>query len=137
MATLLPDLSEAQLTALPSQAETKVYRALRDRLPDRYVVLFQVSWILRREDEQAKDGEADFLVKQEVRRLEIELRREAALLAIELAKKLLEAKINDADQRRLIDDFVRQMENRPAPPRPRPPTGAPPTAVDQGWTVEG
>lgn len=62
MATLLPDLSEAQLTALPSQAETKVYRALRDRLPDRYVVLFQVSWILRREDERAKDGEADFLV---------------------------------------------------------------------------
>jgi hypothetical protein len=62
MATLLPDLSEAQLAALPSQAEAKVYRALRDRLPDRYLVLFEVSWILRREDEQAKDGEADFLV---------------------------------------------------------------------------
>ena len=62
MATLLPDLSESQLAALPSQAEAKVYRALRDRLPDRYVVLFEVSWILRREDEQAKDGEADFLV---------------------------------------------------------------------------
>ena len=62
MATLLPDLSESQLAALPSQAEAKVYRALRDRLPDGYAVLFEVSWILRREDEQAKDGEADFLV---------------------------------------------------------------------------
>ena len=62
MATLLPDLSESQLAALPSQAEAKVYQALRDRLPDRYVVFFEVSWILRREDEHAKDGEADFLV---------------------------------------------------------------------------
>ena len=62
MATLLPDLSESQLAQLPSQAEAKVYRALRDRLPNRYVVLFEVSWILRRDDEQAKDGEADFLV---------------------------------------------------------------------------
>ena len=35
---------------------------MRGRLPDRYVVLFEVGWILRRADEQAKDGEADFLV---------------------------------------------------------------------------
>lgn len=62
MATLLPELSDSQLAALPSQAEAKVYRALRDRLPHRYAVLFEVGWILRRADEQAKDGEADFLV---------------------------------------------------------------------------
>jgi hypothetical protein len=62
MATVLPDLSDAQLAAVPSKAEAKVYRALRDRLPDRYVVLFEVGWILRREDEQAKDGETDFIV---------------------------------------------------------------------------
>jgi hypothetical protein len=62
MATLIPDLSEAQLFDLPSQAEAKVYRALRDKLPKEYVVFFQVGWILRREEEQAKDGETDFLV---------------------------------------------------------------------------
>lgn len=62
MATLLPDLSETQLDDLPSRAEAKVYRALRAGLPDDYVVLFQVGWILKREDEQAKDGETDFLV---------------------------------------------------------------------------
>src|SRR5262245_29311200 len=62
MATLLPELSDLQLSALASQAEAKVYRALRDWVPDRYVVVFEVGWILRREDEQAKDGEADFLV---------------------------------------------------------------------------
>lgn len=62
MATLLPQLSDSQLAALPSQAEAKVYRALRDRLPDRYVVLFEVGWILRREDQEAKDGETDFLI---------------------------------------------------------------------------
>lgn len=62
MATMIPELSEAQLADLPSQAEAKVYRAFRDRLPADFVVFFQVGWILRREEEQAKDGETDFLV---------------------------------------------------------------------------
>jgi hypothetical protein len=59
---MFPELSESQLNDLPSQAEAKVYRALRDKLPQEYVVFFQVGWILRREEEQAKDGETDFLV---------------------------------------------------------------------------
>jgi hypothetical protein len=59
---IVPELSDAQLDELPSQAEAKVYRALRDGLPPDFVVLFQVGWILRREEEQAKDGETDFLV---------------------------------------------------------------------------
>lgn len=54
MTTMIPDLSEAQLNGLPSQ--------VRDKLPKEYVVFFQVGWILRREEEQAKDGETDFLV---------------------------------------------------------------------------
>lgn len=62
MTTIVPDLSEAQLNDLPSQAEAKVYRALRDTLPKDYVVFFQVGWILRREEERANDGETDFLV---------------------------------------------------------------------------
>ena len=62
MATIIPELSEAQLNGLKSRGEAKVYRALRDRLPQDYVVLFQVGWILRREEEQARDGETDFLV---------------------------------------------------------------------------
>ena len=62
MTTIVPELSDAQLDELPSQAEAKVYRALRDGLPQDFVVFFQVGWILRREEEQAKDGETDFLV---------------------------------------------------------------------------
>lgn len=62
MATMIPDLSEVQLADLPSHAEAKVYRAFRDGLPADFVVLFQVGWILRREENQAKDGETDFLV---------------------------------------------------------------------------
>lgn len=62
MATMIPELSEAQLADLPSQAEAKVYRAFRDGLTADFVVFFQVGWILRREEEQAKDGETDFLV---------------------------------------------------------------------------
>ena len=62
MATTVPELSETQLDALQSQGEAAVYRSLRDRLPDEYTVLFQVGWILRREAEQARDGETDFLI---------------------------------------------------------------------------
>jgi hypothetical protein len=62
MATMLPDLSDAQLADVSSQAEVRVYRALRDCLPNDFVVFFQVGWILKREDEQARDGETDFLV---------------------------------------------------------------------------
>jgi len=62
MTTIIPDLSESQLNDLQSQAEAKVYRSLRDKLPEDYVVFFQVGWILRREEEQARDGETDFLV---------------------------------------------------------------------------
>jgi len=62
MTTIIPELTDAQLAGLPSQAEAKVYRALRDSLPRDFVVFFQVGWILRREEEQAKDGETDFVV---------------------------------------------------------------------------
>lgn len=62
MATMFPDLSDAQLAEVTSRAEQKAYRALRDGLNGDYVVFFQVGWILRREDKQAKDGETDFLV---------------------------------------------------------------------------
>ena len=62
MATAVPELSEAQLDALASQGEAKVYRSLRDGLSDDYTVLFQVGWILQREGDRARDGETDFLV---------------------------------------------------------------------------
>ena len=62
MATAIPDLTEAQLNTLISQGEARVYRSLRDNLPNDYVVLFQVGWIVRREGEQARDGEIDFLI---------------------------------------------------------------------------
>ncbi|WP_230964704.1 hypothetical protein [Pseudomonas aeruginosa] len=62
MTTIIPELTDAQLAELPSQAEAKVYRALREGLPQDFVVFFQVGWILRREEEQAKDGETDFVI---------------------------------------------------------------------------
>ena len=62
MTSIIPELADLQLAELPSQAEAKVYRALRDGLPHDFVVFFQVGWILRREEEQAKDGETDFVV---------------------------------------------------------------------------
>lgn len=62
MTTIIPELTNAQLAELPSQAEAKVYKALRDGLPSDFIVFFQVGWILRREEENAKDGETDFVI---------------------------------------------------------------------------
>lgn len=67
--------------------------------------------IIRAAEEAAErlHKEAEFLLGQEQRQLEIELRREAAGLAVELARKILLGKMTDLDQRRLLDQFVREM----------------------------
>lgn len=62
MAKMIPELSEAQLHELPSKAEAKVYRSFRDNLDSSYTVLFQVGWILKREQDRARDGECDFII---------------------------------------------------------------------------
>jgi F-type H+-transporting ATPase subunit b len=53
--------------------------------------------------------DAEFAISQEGRRLEIELRREAAELAIDAARKLLSGKMTEADQKKLAETFVREM----------------------------
>ena len=62
MATIWPELSELELSKLPSDAEARLYRAFRDHLPPEFVVLFQVCWVLRKEDGGGQEGEADFIV---------------------------------------------------------------------------
>ena len=62
MATMIPELSEPQLSRLKSRAEAKVYRSFRDNLPASYVVVFEPKWILKPKAERAGDGENDFLV---------------------------------------------------------------------------
>lgn len=59
---MIPALEADQLAEIPSRAEAKLYESLRNKLPNDYLVLFQVAWILRQEEAQAKDGEADFLI---------------------------------------------------------------------------
>src|SRR5262249_1945033 len=53
--------------------------------------------------------DAEFAIAQEGRRLELELRREAAELAIGTARKLLTDKMTEADQKKLAENFVREM----------------------------
>ena len=62
MARMSPGLSDSQLDCLDSRAEAKLYRALRDQVDDRYLVLHSVSWIRGGEEDEPKDGEADFVV---------------------------------------------------------------------------
>ncbi|NFG41030.1 hypothetical protein FC789_07535 [Clostridium botulinum] len=62
MAKMIPDLSEKQLKEIKSHAEVKVYKALKNKLSEEFVVLFQVCWIVKKQNDKARDGEADFVI---------------------------------------------------------------------------
>ncbi|MBT4796022.1 MAG: ATP-binding domain-containing protein [Candidatus Marinimicrobia bacterium] len=62
MATMIPNLNAEQLSKIDSYAEAKVYQSLKENLSSDYIIFFQVSWILKREEQQARDGETDFVI---------------------------------------------------------------------------
>jgi F-type H+-transporting ATPase subunit b len=57
--------------------------------------------------------DAAIAVEQEGRSAREKLRAEVAELAVRLAGDVLERQVGDADQRRLVDDFVGSIEARP------------------------
>lgn len=61
MAMMRPELTEVQLSQFQSRAEAILYRACRDQLDDRCLVLHSVNWI-RTTGDKPQDGEADFVV---------------------------------------------------------------------------
>ena len=62
MARMIPELTDAQiLAAHDSEAEVRVYRSLRDQLPDEVTVLYSVPWIETSKSGNT-DGETDFFV---------------------------------------------------------------------------
>ncbi|MEK3901007.1 NERD domain-containing protein [Paenibacillus sp. FSL R7-0179] len=59
---MIPDLTEAQLSMVDSKGEVELYQAFKEGLPNSYYVFSQVAWILKRENDEAKDGETDFVI---------------------------------------------------------------------------
>ena len=64
-----------------------------------------------------KDAEAQ--VQQTIEGAKRDLERKTALLAVELAEKLVTSRINELDQRNLVERFVTQVESAAS----QPPTG--------------
>ena len=60
MARMRPELSGADLQALSSSAEARVYQALRDQLPDDVLVVHSLAWTYRAKTGRLVEGEADF-----------------------------------------------------------------------------
>ncbi|HVP28960.1 MAG TPA: ATP synthase F0 subunit B [Myxococcota bacterium] len=58
-------------------------------------------------------NDAAAAVEQEVRGARESLRAEAAQLAVDLATELLHQHVNDGDRKRLVDEFVAQVESAP------------------------
>lgn len=63
----------------------------------------------REEIEKIKQA-VEFSTAQEVEKAKAQLRQETALLAVNLAEEILKKKISAEDQKRLITDYLRQME---------------------------
>lgn len=55
--------------------------------------------------------EADFTLKQEVRKAEKAIREAAASATLEAAESMVKERITDADQRRLVDTYISNMES--------------------------
>ena len=64
--------------------------------------------------------ESEFMIEQQVKQAEEDLRRETAAAAVALAEKIVRSQLGAADQQRLIDTFVGDVASpngaRPAPP---------------------
>lgn len=54
-------------------------------------------------------------IEQELRRAQAELRQEAALLATEIAERILSEKIEQGDRDRLVDEFITRVEPNGSP----------------------
>ena len=61
---ILPEWSELDLQeyAKHSAAEVRVYRAFRGRLPDSFLVLHSLRWVLIKENDAPWEGETDFVI---------------------------------------------------------------------------
>jgi F-type H+-transporting ATPase subunit b len=73
--------------------------------------------------------ECEFIIEQQVKQAEEDLRREVAAQAVALAEKIVRAQLGAQDQQRLVDTFVGDVAGNGAPP-PTPP--APPSSGSPG-----
>jgi F-type H+-transporting ATPase subunit b len=58
-------------------------------------------------------AETAFLIEQQVRDADLRLRRESADAALKIAEEILKRSIGAADQQRLVETFVGDVEHRP------------------------
>jgi F-type H+-transporting ATPase subunit b len=69
--------------------------------------------------------EATFMIDQQVKEAEVQLRREAARAAVEAAERVVRANFGAGDQQRLVDSFVADVAGNGAPHVSPTPTPAP------------
>ncbi len=63
MANIIPELSESQIREIPSDAEKLVYKALREQLPNDWLVIHSLEFVTHNPKyESHADREADFVV---------------------------------------------------------------------------
>jgi F-type H+-transporting ATPase subunit b len=121
--TIRTELDEAQLLRETAQAKLTEYeerlKNIEQEIADMVAGIqkeaeSEAARIVAAAEESARriQRDAELLIKQETRRVELELRRESANLAVAMAQKLLQERMQEADQKRLADTFVTEMQAR-------------------------
>ncbi|KIH77839.1 F-type H+-transporting ATPase subunit b [Geoalkalibacter ferrihydriticus] len=119
--TLAKELEEAQKARDTAEAKFAEYDR---KLQDATAEIEQLQAEIRREGELERDKilanarnmaekmaqDAENAAAQEVAKARRQLRQEAAALAISLARDLLKKNFNEADQKRLVDEYMEKMQ---------------------------
>lgn len=95
---------EVRLAGLTAELDTMIKQAEADaQLESQRLIANSEATAVRMK------ADAERLLKEEVTRARVQMRQEVITLAVELAERLLTEKITQTDQRRLADDYLRQM----------------------------
>ncbi|WP_305045823.1 ATP synthase F0 subunit B [Geoalkalibacter sp.] len=119
--TLAKELEDARLARETAEAKFAEYE---QKLKDATAEIEQIQAEIRREGELERERilsnaremaakmaqDTERTATQEIAKARLELRKEAAALAISLAKDLLNKNFNDDDQKRLVDEYMDKMQ---------------------------
>jgi len=100
---------QSKLTELEAEVQT-IREETRQRAED------EREQIVAAAHDSAERIKADAVaaIDQELRRAHVELREEAANLAVDLAGRLIDEQVDDRDRERLLDEFITHVESNGA-----------------------
>ena len=97
---------QAKAAGLDREIEALRVQAAADMERERAILIEEGTAAAERVGQHARET-----IRQEVAKARADLHREAAILAVEVATAAVKARITDADQRRILDEYAASLES--------------------------